>query len=139
MNKWRRREMRRRGVSRKVENLTPCCFGPGGSGWILQAERNNPSRIISRRAVIGCGAERNPSRIISSRAVTGCGQDERGRHRFIITIIIIIIIITAPPPHVMAQHGWKNTMKDFIVHFDWMDYIRGGGGGSGKGRRAPTK
>ena len=81
-------------MRRSVENLTPCCLGPSGSGWVLPAERNNPSRIISGRAVIGCGAERNPSRIISRRAVTGCGQDEWGRHRFIIIIIIIIIIMS---------------------------------------------
>lgn len=35
-------------------------------------------------------------------------------------------------------HGaaWmENTMKDFIVHFDWMDFIRGGGSGRGVGRQ----
>lgn len=52
------------------------------------------------------------------------------------THTITIIIITAPPP----RHGaaWMgNTMEGFIVHFDWMDLIREGG--SGRGRRAPTK
>lgn len=39
-------------------------------------------------------------------------------------------------------HGaaWMdNTMKDFIVHFDWMDYIRRGGSRRGEGCQQSRK